>query len=657
MKTKFWKCEFLNIFDISCFLLLTCLILSSSCARKYNNTGDSSSINLSKYLDSISQSHSVIVLTSVKAKQVLDLYRGAQENNATVGVYAWNGGGNQFWSIEKVEKGYLIRSNFSKKVLAVNMENSLLVQQDYTEDDNQLWIISGAIDSASIMNKALHKNLLFKANNIVFDNDDTPLAQQWQFKSLQTIQQELISCNCSENFEFIKHLVETSYSGFQDKVNPETKAEYDKLCALSSEKAKGTSNTAVCFKTINNYLRFFKDNHVQFNMVQTSYFQNLKEKDNDYIRQFFAGAESVQVSENEVKAYFESNKKHNDPLEGIWESVGGNYLCAVIGDKTDKKHFLGIVLKADSIYWVPGQVKMDFQKQANNGYFLYYASLDHSVMAEKNINIIGDTLYEWNGKWIKRYPRNPEAINMKPPSPQQNAAWFELKNFDDSTLLLSLPSFDLSNKALVDNLINSNMDKLLHCPYLIIDIRGNGGGADDTFNSVLPFLYTNSFEIAGNDILSSKDNIAVYEKLLLTADDNHKEWVQSIMQRMKENPGKFVPFFNGGTVRFDAVMPNPRKIGILINNNCASSAEQFLIFAKESKKVKLFGQPTSGTLDYSNTVAVDKCPSPAFLFRYATTKTRRLPYFSVDKEKIKPNIYLTNDENWIGEAVKQLKVN
>ena len=85
-------------------------------------------------------------MTSVKAKQVLDLYKGAQENNATVGVYAWN--------------------------------------------------------------------------RYVFDNDLTPLAQQWQFKSLKTIQKELISCNCSENFEFIKHREETSYSGFQDKVNP-----------------------------------------------------------------------------------------------------------------------------------------------------------------------------------------------------------------------------------------------------------------------------------------------------------------------------------------------------------------------------------------------------------------------------------------------------
>ncbi|HEY3372193.1 MAG TPA: S41 family peptidase [Prolixibacteraceae bacterium] len=607
-------------------------------------------------MDSISQSHSVIVLSSLVTNQVLDLSRGSQENNATVGIYEWNGGGNQYWTIEKVEKAYMIRSCFSKKVLAVNSENSLLVQQDFTGNDNQLWAISGDIDSASIMNKSLHKNLVFKTNKIVFDNDPTAAGQQWQFKSLQTIQEELVSCNCTENFEFIKHLMETSYAGFQDKVNPETKAAYGQLCTVSAEKAKGTSNTATCFKTIKNYLWFFNDNHVQFSMNHASYFQYVEKKDNDLIRHFYAGSESLLISENEVRTYFESNKNSKDPLEGIWESVGGNYRCAIIGDKTDSKHFLAVILKSDSIYWMPGQVKMDIQKQADNGYSLFYASQDHSLMAERNINIIGDTLYEWNGKWVKRYPRNPQVTHQKIPAPRQNASDFELKSLDESTLLLSLPSFDPSNKSRVDKLMDSNRDKLLHCPYLIIDVRGNGGGSDETFNSILPYLYTHPFEIVGNDILSSKENIAAYESRLAMAGGNN-EWMQSIIQRMKEYPGQFVTFFDGGTVRYTEVMPNPRKIGILINNNCASSAEQFLLLAKESKKVKLFGQPTSGTLDYSNLIKVEKCPSSAFQFGYATTKTRRLPFYSVDKEKIKPDFYLTDDENWIQSAVKQLKAN
>jgi hypothetical protein len=124
-----------------------------------------------------------------------------------------------------------------------------------------------------------------------------------------------------------------------------------------------------------------------------------------------------------------------------------------------------------------------------------------------------------------------------------------------------LPNFDGGNKTLVDNLINSNRNKLLNTPYLIIDIRSNGGGADGTFSSILPFLYTNPFEVIGNDILSSKINIAGFEKILDKV-DNNKEWIRSIIERMKENPGKFVTFVGGNTVNSNSVTPNPRKIGL-----------------------------------------------------------------------------------------------
>jgi C-terminal processing protease CtpA/Prc len=102
-------------------------------------------------------------------------------------------------------------------------------------------------------------------------------------------------------------------------------------------------------------------------------------------------------------------------------------------------------------------------------------------------------------------------------------------------------------------------------------------------------------------------------------------------------------------------MPYPRKIGVLINGGCASSAEEFLLHARESKKVTLFGQATSGTLDYSNVRQVERCPSPCFSFYYPLTRSNRLPNYSIDKEKIKPTVYLTNDQDWVEVAVRQLK--
>jgi len=293
---------------------------------------------------------------------------------------------------------------------------------------------------------------------------------------------------------------------------------------------------------------------------------------------------------------------------------------------------------------------MDFFKQPDNLYTLYYYRKNHTIMKEKNIECFsGNTLKAGNIKWSRIYPEIKDT-QQSPKAASKNADWFQLKNLNDSTLLFSFPNCDPKNKSLVDNLIKINKNILLKTPYLIIDIRGNGGGGDEIWNSLLPILYTNPYKIIGNDYLSSKGNIDAFELLVKTY--GKTDFLMSRIKRMKENPGKFLESASDGIVKFDSVLPNPRRIAILINKDCASSAEEFLLRAKESKKVVLLGQPTSGTLDYSNLIH-GKFPCDAYNILYPFTRTRRS--FLVDKEKIKPNIYLTDNQNWIEEAVKQLK--
>jgi hypothetical protein len=182
---------------------------------------------------------------------------------------------------------------------------------------------------------------------------------------------------------------------------------------------------------------------------------------------------------------------------------------------------------------MPGQVKMDFRKLPDNRYLLYYSAKNHTIFESRNTEVSGDTLYTQVGKWIKKYPKNSGAIKRKKVISQQNITSFELKNIDDSTLYLSLPNFDYNNKSKVDDLINSNWNKLSHAPYLIIDIRGNGGGSDNTFSGILPLIYTHPFQLNGNEILSSKENIAFMEQQIIHADNNQKAWIKAFTQKMK----------------------------------------------------------------------------------------------------------------------------
>jgi hypothetical protein len=503
-------------------IVAVCLTTTYSCSRNQDNKR-----GLINSVDSAVSTDSLRIIMTSDRFQVLDVYGGSYANNTKVGLYEFNSNGNQLWSIKKVGKDYIIRSYFSKKVLAINMEDSLLVQQEYNGSDNQHWLLFGEIDSILIKNKALGKCLTY-AKDIVLDNCTKKTTQYWIIQSSKKLQGEMDSCDCNENFNFIKNRIETSYSGFQDKVNPSTKAEYERVRMQSEKAAKESSGSAVsCFEIIHNYLSFFHDGHIHFNLI-------------------------------------------------------GN--------------------------------------QRNNSYprFLFYK-------LEKNTN----------------------------------AGWFDLKNVNDSTLLLSLPNFKQEYKSLVDGLINRNESKLLKTPYLIIDIRGNGGGTDVSFYGILPFLYTNPFELYGNDILASIETIKTFEKFEQRNASEKKlsqdaEQFRTQLDKMREHQGEFVLRTKDHEVKFDKILKNPRKIAILINQNCASSAEEFLLYARESKKVKLLGQPTAGTLDYSNVVSVP-CPSLFFKFGYATTRSHRLPRFSVDRDKIQPNIYLADNTDWIAEALKQFK--
>lgn len=95
-----------------------------------------------------------------------------------------------------------------------------------------------------------------------------------------------------------------------------------------------------------------------------------------------------------------------------------------------------------------------------------------------------------------------------------------------------------------------------------------------------------------------------------------------------------------GEVIRDTVYRYPRKVGIIINDGNASSAEQFLLTAQNSRKVTLFGnQPTAGVLDYSNTDMVT-LPSGNYKLIYPLTRSKRLPEHPIDNIGISQDVII-----------------
>lgn len=87
------------------------------------------------------------------------------------------------------------------------------------------------------------------------------------------------------------------------------------------------------------------------------------------------------------------------------------------------------------------------------------------------------------------------------------------------------------------------------------------------------------------------------------------------------------------------IYQNPQQVTILIDAGNGSTAEQFLLMAKQSKKVKLFGQKTTGALDFSNLNNVVSTSKNFKLF-YTTSRSFRIPKMAIDDYGIQPDYFI-----------------
>ena len=88
--------------------------------------------------------------------------------------------------------------------------------------------------------------------------------------------------------------------------------------------------------------------------------------------------------------------------------------------------------------------------------------------------------------WQAAAPTEPVAGPSPGPTsiPADDPDRPSLRFVDDSTALLRLPDFTETYKPLIDSLIATNLVALTAKPFLIVDLRGNGGGYTGSYRRV-----------------------------------------------------------------------------------------------------------------------------------------------------------------------------
>lgn len=451
-------------------------------------------------------------------------------------------------------------------------------------------------------------------------------------------------CSCEDNFAWLKKTIEENDAGFQYILDMKGQGAYEKHNEDYSKKVKAVSQQSQCVDVLKQWLLFFRSGHLSLSAPKSN-----DEKDKQQIINAYKDWEQYTISDSDFKKYLSKVKQSG--LEGIWKN--NPYTIGIIKRNNE---YIGFVMDGEDAYWKKGQVKLRLKPSVTgDGYEGIYYMKDHSEQKLKKIQQLGNNFMTLD--WFNFTRISPQYTDSKSITDYVTLITSPVpvaRQISDKTFFLRIPSFSGTQKKDIDSLIAQYHDKITRTENLIIDIRNNGGGNDASFQKLLSYMYTNPMRTIGVDYLSTPLNNKRME-FIIGSDDfskDDKEWAKKGLKKLNANIGKFVNLADDDKVeiyKMDSISTYPKNIAILINENNGSTAEQFLLTAKQSRKVKLFGTTTAGVLDISNMYYVES-PCKTLRLGYSLSKSRRIPGMAIDAKGIQPDYYIDNGilpQDWI----------
>ena len=432
------------------------------------------------------------------------------------------------------------------------------------------------------------------------------------------------TCSCESNFEWVKRTFEENDAGFQYVIDKKGLEAYMIHNQLMLEKIKLAKNSTECAELLNEWLKFFRSGHIGIELLSNEAFDSQ------------TAGERWKVDILQFEKYI--SEKRDVDYEGIWEL--GQYK---IGIQKDGENYIGFIIEPVIKGKIElGDVKLRIVREGESFKSFFYVRDTSPIVSEPEL-IGKNCLYITNGIALTRLsPHFTEDPLIEKYVKSKTAENPYLEVLNSNTLYLRIPSFEYEEKRAIDKVIASNRRQILKTENLIIDLRDNSGGTDYSFEKLLTLIYTNPIQIVGSAFLSTPLNNQWALEIA-----NSKEYSSSVRKMARKEYekalgklGEFVSDGNGISIyRSKTVHQYPKNVGIIINNECASSTEQFLLLAKQSEKVKLFGTNTNGCLDISNVNYVTS-PCKEFELCYGITRSLRLPDMAIDETGIVPDFYL-----------------
>ena len=437
-------------------------------------------------------------------------------------------------------------------------------------------------------------------------------------------------CNCEKEYDYVMGYFEANSPAFQKiKNNAKAYDDYKKAEVLLRMKVKAETDHDHCIVYLDEYVSLLNDHHsgIGFNLKRMDLGSDEKIasfKTSETYKQF----KKLKIDTTEILSNYK--RKDVSDIEGIYTD-GRSIQFAVIKDANHKDRYAGVILKPNKLL-DEGHVLLELTAKGNNHYDLVY----NVGLLGFNLNRIFKNIVIENGQMHNfGFSKSSGGIPA--------SEIYAFKSLDEKTNYLQLRSFDYRLTKELDSFYTSINDAIKSKPYLVIDLRDNGGGSEGSYLKLLPYAYTKPLSIDSAVVWVSPENIKRYEESGRPNDS-------VLIKRMKAaKPYSFIPQAEDAIYSWalDSSTVYPKKIVLLYNRGTASSAEGMILYYMQSDKVTTMGEPSGGFMGYGNVMST---PTSCGKFTIQCTTIMYAEKSKYEFTGIEPNVKLTKEQDWVQYA-------
>ena len=453
-------------------------------------------------------------------------------------------------------------------------------------------------------------------------------------------------CNCSDNLKKLISKTEENYAGYPSKVNDNTRAKYNKLKFQLEVKSKNENNPKSCFYLLKEYVRFFEDKHFILTYNNENDFDN----------------EIINLSENDFKK--SSTKRNLDAMEGIWINADSTLKLAI--QKFPNNIYKSIVVETQNTKIPLGLVYATLYKKKNRIFvkeYNYFITTDIPAKVKGNLLQLG--FFSMYGRVFPNALSSAEKEELNTYSGNNNGLNF--KKLSSKTAYLKIPTFQ-NNDDKIQQLVVQSDSIIRSCENLIVDLTGNVGG-NTGWVSFLTYFITNPIVQYDTYLRVTPENVkyklADLEPFVVNPiPEEYKKYfsdekVSAYKKAYQELPNTKKEFYPipGITFPLDSILKNPKKIALVVDDFCGSSAEYFFFITKQSKKTTTYGINTIGMMDYEGMSNLTSMPYSGYYLTIPIVKSSWTDENPIDKTGFKPDVILNKLEQnkWIDFIKKDLE--